>query len=355
MSVNRGKQYEEFDMTIPMDSPTTYRKKIVIDGSLLYQDTLDRRQGDRNRFDQAAIRVNAWQDEVRTMLTHMDVYTKSASAKALFNGIDNSPEFTQLLLIPWTGDFLRSSFGGSLSSIQRNEPNGKTSTEYPELAFAKGFRMADGSRSLGGGARTLVEYEPRTWSARTVMPNGESRKKCAMAQSQDPHGFEQPDDVLFHELVHALRGMRGVWKDQPVKGRGGRFGRTDLNRIPFDRIEEFYAVLLTNIYVSEQRRGTTAVRLEYDGTFRNFDNLPPDPNAPWVNRELGVRLTDDEAYYQAYAGEIDALFGEMKDVADAFAAVDCAFNPLRSWKGSFSVPKPPGGPTPDWAPLGGNL
>jgi Effector protein len=49
----------------------------------------------------------------------------------------------------------------------------------------------------------------------------------------------QPDEVLFHELVHATRDMRGVMNDMPVnKG--------------YDNLEEYLAEVLTNIYLSDK-------------------------------------------------------------------------------------------------------
>jgi len=49
----------------------------------------------------------------------------------------------------------------------------------------------------------------------------------------------QPDEVLYHELVHATRQMRGAMNEMPVN-QG------------YDDLEEYLSVVLTNIYLSDK-------------------------------------------------------------------------------------------------------
>jgi hypothetical protein len=55
----------------------------------------------------------------------------------------------------------------------------------------------------------------------------------------------RPDEILLHELIHGLRMARGQW--QP-----SQFGSDSLRL--YGNREEFLAILLTNIYMSEKRR-----------------------------------------------------------------------------------------------------
>ena len=62
-----------------------------------------------------------------------------------------------------------------------------------------------------------------------------------------------PDEVLLHEMVHALRAMQG--KRNPVPTEGGLKG--------YDNEEEFLAVVVTNVYMSANNK--TQLRADHAG------------------------------------------------------------------------------------------
>jgi hypothetical protein len=85
-----------------------------------------------------------------------------------------------------------------------------------------------------------------------------------------------PDEVMFHEMVHALRMLQGELQAVPT-------GATDDD---YDNVEEFLAVLVTNLYMSEKdphgplrasHNGFSALRAEEstsDGfLLNNMENL----------------------------------------------------------------------------------
>jgi Effector protein len=75
----------------------------------------------------------------------------------------------------------------------------------------------------GGGSNSVIWYTAGMWNEKH-RPSGPGH---------------QPDEVLHHELVHASRQMRGVMNEMPVnKG--------------YDDMEEYLAVVLTNIYLSDK-------------------------------------------------------------------------------------------------------
>ncbi len=95
------------------------------------------------------------------------------------------------------------------------------------MADGKGWPWRDDAGTLvlgdGGGTNALIWYSPEMFEGRY--------------RPTEP--AQQPDEVLYHELVHASRDMRGVRKNFLVnKG--------------YDNFEEYLAVVLTNIYLSDK-------------------------------------------------------------------------------------------------------
>jgi hypothetical protein len=82
--------------------------------------------------------------------------------------------------------------------------------------------LDDLSVGEGGGSDSTVKYTPGMYTG------------SVMAEIS-----KGPDEVLFHELVHASRQMRGVADKIPVNAGYGNQ-------------EEYLAVVLTNIYMSEK-------------------------------------------------------------------------------------------------------
>jgi hypothetical protein len=81
----------------------------------------------------------------------------------------------------------------------------------------------------GAGASVIIYYSVRTWTD-TYFPD----------HTVGEAGFK-PDDVLFHELVHATRRIRGKETSVTVEGRPN-----------FGNIEEYLATVIANIYLSEK-------------------------------------------------------------------------------------------------------
>jgi hypothetical protein len=125
-----------------------------------------------------------------------------------------------------------------------------------ERSGANGQVLVDGLGKpiigRGGGSDSKVSFTPVMFT-----------RYC----NQHKHGHKvgaQPDEVLFHEMVHATRQMRG-----------------HLNPLPlgflYDTEEEFFAIVLANIYASETGR---AVDLRSD--HHGFEHLTTDTNARFL-------------------------------------------------------------------------
>jgi hypothetical protein len=98
-------------------------------------------------------------------------------------------------------------------------------------SYASGAPIRDdddqpaGGVGTGGGADVVLYYSPADWLARDSSFGPGSK----------------PDEVLFHELIHVTRELRGLQTRLPVEGGGG-----------YGNEEEYLATMLTNLYLSEK-------------------------------------------------------------------------------------------------------
>ena len=201
-----------------------------------------------------------------------------------------------------------------------NRLRGKVCRIIPVPYDAPGQTMATPYSDV----RCLIEYNPWTWKARDMVLGIDPTNRGSSA-----------DDVLFHELVHAFLQLAQIFRSVP---------RMD----GYHNREDFYAVLFTNIYVSEQNKSlspnhTKHLRGDHNLPFHTLDEGEPD-----VARAGDPSLQ----FYKKYTFEIDDLFHSdsvaMTHLAEKLATVPAAFNPLRSRPKSEYIPmeNPFGGWTP---------
>jgi len=124
-------------------------------------------------------------------------------------------------------------------------------------AYAKGapFETMIGSeKGTGRGADAMVYYSAGAFTDPRFIDH---RLTDALVGAA---GFEA-DTVLFHELVHATRTIRGKETHDPVTGRP-----------EFGNIEEYFATVIANIYLSEKRP---------DAPLRGVYAVPTHPTNNW--------------------------------------------------------------------------
>jgi hypothetical protein len=153
----------------------------------------------------------------------------------------------------WTGKALISEIARaqhSISIVPQREAenddkrdNAGADADSNEGATAKGepVRLSDGSirqprqTGTGRGSDIKVEFTPSHWSR--------------LVGSSGRHGpGMNAEDVLFHEMVHAARAVTGTQTRVAVNER-------------FGDEEEFLAVMIANIYLSE--KGETQLRANH--------------------------------------------------------------------------------------------
>lgn len=120
-----------------------------------------------------------------------------------------------------------------------------------------GGMMKDPSKGQAGpGDFAIVQFNPFTWdddSALLEMARG------SYVEDFEPVGMEAPD-VLFHELIHALRILQGLVDPQVDQSFWGGY----------DQIEDYLAIVITNIAISE-RNPHALLRRNHS----RFQKLPP--------------------------------------------------------------------------------
>jgi hypothetical protein len=108
-----------------------------------------------------------------------------------------------------------------------------------------------GWKTVGGAVQGTVSYSPDTFSLHGACS---VNKAAANARS----GLLW-DEILFHELVHVFRGVSGKWNKTSLTGA----------LVQYDDTEEFFAVMITNIYISDRtNRIKTSLRANHNKNFR---------------------------------------------------------------------------------------
>lgn len=138
---------------------------------------------------------------------------------------------------------------------------------------------------------------------------------------------QSPDEVLMHELVHACRYANLSYTEE------------DLSWLRYKDIEEFLAILLTNVYSSEKYPFTKLRRFEYFetgvlepelstsegflGTLVSRNNqLQVDPSTVNGNTTLGTKR-------RAHVGLIGKLWRDERALFNVLQGVQAKFNPIQ--------------------------
>jgi Effector protein len=95
----------------------------------------------------------------------------------------------------------------------------------------------------GKGSDVTIKYTPDIYGKSWCHPDGKYASKS--------------DEVLFHEMVHALRQMQGKYNQIPT---GDRFSG-------YQNEEEFLAITATNVYLSAKGVGNDGLRGGHDGHY----------------------------------------------------------------------------------------
>ncbi|MCL2713376.1 MAG: hypothetical protein FWD68_01955 [Alphaproteobacteria bacterium] len=176
-------------------------------------------------------------------------------------------------------------------AMARNQP----------MLYNDGSPWAGNVSGTGRGSDTTVFFTPSGYGyPLTVLKSDQAIIAKLLCELQ--LAGAQADEVLFHELVHAMRQIRGLVF-------------LGLLRDGFQNEEEFIAILLTNIYSSETHRPPRSnhldLRCEADDTDAVF--------LPELNPPTYRSLT------------IGKLVLQQQEMALEIGAVPADFNPIRQY------------------------
>jgi hypothetical protein len=146
----------------------------------------------------------------------------------------------------------------------------------------------------GGGTDATVRFTPGVWA--------ETTGQCRQPGSKFHGPGSAPDAVLFHELVHAYRIMTGTQLKSTLTVDG----------YANQPHEEFVAILLTNVFLSDQTKG---------GDLRSFEHAAygvlADPKG-FMGRKGNAALV------RSFCGDL-----VVKPFLTDLSSVGCDFNPIR--------------------------
>lgn len=151
-----------------------------------------------------------------------------------------------------------------------------------------GQKVSPAQKGKGGGSDVDVLWHPKDLTC-------SGGKKCA---------GNQADEVLFHELTHALRFAAGKSNCVSMTGKYKSYGDE----------EEFYAIVISNIYLSE--KGKTDLRADH-------------------GFEMGVLDADEQKdFVKRHRERLAKLKSQQQTLYDALTKIEPkgGFNPIRQMK-----------------------
>ena len=126
------------------------------------------------------------------------------------------------------------------------------------------------------------------------------------------------DEVLLHELVHAGRLLDGFAQVnqtlEPDPDAPAMYANAD--NAPYENVEEFAAILVSNIYLSE--KGQKALRASHGG--KKYDSILP-----------AVQSTSEGFLENPNNRALVKMYCETDRLAPQLATVDVPFNPVRAY------------------------
>ncbi len=153
---------------------------------------------------------------------------------------------------------------------------------------------------IGWGTDSIVSFSPRVFSHHI-------------------HGACHADEVLHHELTHALRDVQGHLL---TRGMGESYPNQ----------EEFFAVLTTNIYISA-KHAHLPLRGGYDHPTDLLDTAARNRGSVYGD---GV-VTESQSFVQHHLAEVDRLYDEERPYASEVARVNCTYNPFRDYAHDYTA------------------
>lgn len=262
-----------------------------------------------------------WVDGVKRALELL-VRPPSTTSRAILDGIAAGGK--AVTIIPsshpgWGPDKIQANAGAV-----GDDP--KTATAPGKPSEARPVQIG-----VGGGSTATLELTAQDWE----FPGASA-------------SFKAVDEVVLHELVHALRQTLGQEDDTTLIAplpecrlpevsvstmmSGGAPPPSSITQV-YDTIEELAAILITNIYRSENQR-VGLVRDHLDPRPRRGEPqgtaAQPFRDPREETRTLGWPLTKPRNFLTLWRPQIERLYGELSkfSIVPKIEKVRCNFNPF---------------------------
>jgi hypothetical protein len=168
----------------------------------------------------------------------------------------------------------------------------------------------DNPLGLGMGSDAVILFDPQTGGMNSFPAQIYRGANQTHHLEGDGHYYEliawQEDEGLIHELIHALRILQGQWYQAVL-------GKEWMQR--YQDIEEFYGILITNIYLSE--KGHSILRGDH-----HQGALPQSENSS----KLFLRHKDNLRLVKELSRTSPSLFNQIAHVRPLGG-----FNPIREY------------------------
>ena len=227
----------------------------------------------------------------------IDLLTKlraTATGRAVLDAIAREATETGIVIVPWVGKV--------------GEP--------PNASARKDIIPGQRERLFGPNP-AFVRFTPAHWHRNDDL--AALYKDIGIGVNEDWGPGALPDEVLLHELVHALFINTGKSLKRRVPFQGRRYLTGSWSekhpdwRGPYE-MDEFMAIMITNIYRSEQKRDY--VRHSHT-----------DHQAHALSDEAFLDIGMNRAHVRLLRRKQPQLFNALNDV-------EAAWNPLRSFRDS---------------------
>jgi hypothetical protein len=239
-----------------------------------------------------------WETGVTTTIGELFAQSPCETSRAVLTAIESAAKLVTIVperqpLLPGLSD-----------------ANASANPVDPQAATRPGGTPERGAAGTGtgGGSGVRLTFTPQDWERSTSAASLRAR-----------------DETLLHELVHACRQIRGLENSGPIsapfevlrRGDGtvvqlmtGATAKPTIHSQIYNDSEEFIAILITNIYRSEN--GRQGLRRDHLGG----------------NSQLVYPLTNARNFLTVWRPQIARLCAQMKVVCDTIAQVPCHFNPI---------------------------
>jgi hypothetical protein len=230
--------------------------------------------------------ASQWQKDV--LATLEDLYLHGRLSRQMFDALNLAgsdpllgPGYRILVIKPYTPNHEKTPGLGVCNALASPKSNSSFSGETFD-----GTRKGKGN---GPGSSTTIYFD--------------RARRCVGSRCNPAPGSagDAPEETLLHEMLHGLRQMAG---QQDMSSIG----------LEYDTMEEFYSILITNVYMSERDR--KRLRKNHHGS----SSLEPD-----VATSEGFLLIGEHVRWITWLVNRGAVM--VRRVAE----IDVPFNPIRAY------------------------